>query len=163
MKQAESRFNDAVVTAVTAYEAAGLKVEIMRHDAGFARLNLTDSESRQVRVELGVDWRAHPPVRLEIGAVLHPDDAVANKLAALYGRAADRDYVDVDAVLRSKRYNSTDLLRLARETDPGFDTAMFAQALLAVDRLPDQAFERHGSPQTKFPNFETACGHGLVS
>lgn len=30
---------------------------------------------------------------LEIGTVLHPDDAVANKLAAPYRRAADRDAV----------------------------------------------------------------------
>lgn len=81
---------------------------------------------------------------LEIGVVLHPDDAVANKLAALYGRAADRDYVDVDAVLRSGRYSGADLLRLAREADPGFDQAMFVQALMAADRVPDQAFERHG-------------------
>jgi len=76
--------------------------------------------------------------------VLHPDDAVANKLAALYGRAADRDYVDVDAVLRSGRYRGVDLLHLVREADPGFDQAMFVQALLAADRVPDQAFERHG-------------------
>lgn len=78
---------------------------------------------------MGIDWRAHPPVTLEIGAVLHQDDAVANKLAALYGRAADRDYVDVDvdAVLRSGRYSSADLLRLAREADPGFDQAMFVR------------------------------------
>ena len=77
-----------------------------------------------MRVEMGIDWRAHPPVTLEIGAVLHPDDAVANKLAALYGRAADRDYVDVDAVLRSGRYSSADLLHLAREADPGFEQAI---------------------------------------
>jgi hypothetical protein len=76
--------------------------------------------------------------------VLHPDDAVANKLAALYGRAADRDYVDIDAVLRSGRYSSADLLRLAREADPGFDQVIFVQALLAADRVPDQAFELHG-------------------
>ncbi|MGH3796123.1 MAG: hypothetical protein ACRDSP_14670 [Pseudonocardiaceae bacterium] len=66
-----------------------------------------------VAASAGIDWRAHPPVTLGIGAVLHPDDAVANKLAALYGRAADRDYVDVDAVLRSGRYSSADLLHLA--------------------------------------------------
>jgi hypothetical protein len=141
---AEDCFNEAVSTAIEAYRAAGLTVEILRHNPAFARLRLTDGQGGQVRVEMGIDWRAHPPVTLEIGAVLHPDDAVANKLAALYGRAADRDYVDVDAVLRSGRYSSADLLRLAREADPGFDQAMFVQALLAADRVPDQAFELHG-------------------
>lgn len=122
---AEDRFDEAVSTAIEAYRAAGLTVEILPHNPAFARLRLTDGQGGQVRVEMGIDWRAHPPVTLEIGAVLHPDDAVANKLAALYGRAADRDYVDVDAVLRSGRYSSADLLRLAREADPGFDQAMF--------------------------------------
>jgi Nucleotidyl transferase AbiEii toxin, Type IV TA system len=95
---AEDRFDEAVSTAIEAYRAAGLTVEILRHNPAFARLRLTDGQGGQVRVEMGIDWRAHPPVTLEIGAVLHQDDAVANKLAALYGRAADRDYVDVDAV-----------------------------------------------------------------
>lgn len=143
---AQAHFDEAVSVAVEAYRAAGLTVEILRHNPAFTRLRLTDGQGGQVRVEMGIDWRAHPPVTLEIGAVLHPDDAVANKLAALYGRAADRDYVDVDvdAVLRSGRYSSTELLHLAREADPGFDQAMFVQALLAADRVPDQAFERHG-------------------
>jgi hypothetical protein len=36
-------------------------------------------------VELGVDWRAHPPVQMDIGPVPHPSDAVANKNLALFG------------------------------------------------------------------------------
>jgi hypothetical protein len=43
------------------------------------------------------------PLRLSIGPVLHPDDAVANKICALFGRAEVRDYVDVDAVMSSGR------------------------------------------------------------
>jgi hypothetical protein len=142
--EAQGHFDEAVSAAVKAYRAAGLTVQILRRNPGFARLHLADDHGGQVRVEMGIDWRAHSPVTLEIGAVLHPDDAVASKLAALYGRAADRDYVDVDAVLRSGRYTSTDLLLLAREADPGFDQSMFVQALLAADRVPDEAFELHG-------------------
>jgi len=33
---------------------------------------------------VAADWRSHDPVTLEIGPVLHADDAVANKMAALY-------------------------------------------------------------------------------
>ncbi|MDF2712418.1 MAG: hypothetical protein K0R62_8070, partial [Nonomuraea muscovyensis] len=47
-------------------------------------------------------------------------------MAALYGRAEVRDFVDVDAVLRSGRYTMDDLSRLAADADPGFDKAMFA-------------------------------------
>lgn len=65
-------------------------------------------------------------------------------MAALYGRAEVRDFVDVDAVLRSGRYNTDDLTRLATNADPGFDRAMFAIALSALGRIPDQALAYHG-------------------
>ncbi|MET7464262.1 hypothetical protein [Nonomuraea sp. NPDC005501] len=81
-----------------------------------------DDVGRSAKVEMAVDWRAHPPVRLEIGPVLHQDDAVANKVAALYSQAEVRDFVDVDAVLRSGRYTMDELSR----------------------RIPDQALAHHG-------------------
>jgi hypothetical protein len=43
---------------------------------------------------------------LAVGPVRHADDAVANKVCALFGRAEVRDYVDVDAILASGRYTS---------------------------------------------------------
>lgn len=54
----------------------------------FARLLVTDAASpggEPDKVELAADWRSHKPVTLEIGPVLHADDAVANKMTALYG------------------------------------------------------------------------------
>jgi hypothetical protein len=93
-----------------------------------------------VRVEFGVDWRAHPPVTLSVGTVLHQDDAVANKVTALFGRAEVRDYIDVAAVLRSGRYTRSQLLDMAQESDPGFDVPIFADALRAIDGLSDRDF-----------------------
>ncbi|MEV7007907.1 nucleotidyl transferase AbiEii/AbiGii toxin family protein [Streptosporangium sp. NPDC051022] len=137
-------FDAAVAAALAAYRDAGLKAETTLESPGFARLLITDGDGHAVKVEMGVDWRAHPPVRLEIGPVLHPDDAVGNKVAALYSRAEVRDFVDVDAVLRSGRYSTDDLTRLATDADPGFDTVMFATALSALDRIPDGALAHHG-------------------
>jgi hypothetical protein len=112
---------------------------------GFARLQVTDPNAgATAKVELGIDWRAHPPVMLAIGPVLHPDDAVANKVCALFSRAQARDYIDVDAVLRSGRYTSDELLALARSHDPGFDEAMFVIALRAIRRLPPAEFTSYG-------------------
>src|SRR6185312_7470173 len=71
-----------------------------------------------------------------MGPVLHPDDAVANKVCALLSRAQARDYIDVDAVLQSGRYTSDELLALAQSHDPGFDEAVFVIALRAIRRLP---------------------------
>jgi hypothetical protein len=73
--------------------------------------------------------------------VLHPVDAAANKLCALFGRAAVRDYIDVDGVLKDGRYTGSELLQMAADHDPGFDPTMFADALRAVRRLPASAFE----------------------
>jgi hypothetical protein len=54
----------------------------------FTRLTLATPEGgAEEKVELAVDWRAHDPVQLAVGPVLHSDDAVANKVCALFGRA----------------------------------------------------------------------------
>lgn len=76
--------------------------------------------------------------------MLHPDDAVANKVCALFGRAEVRDYVDVDAILTDGRYTEDELLDLAADHDPGFDQSWFAEALAAIDRLPDSLFQPYG-------------------
>lgn len=102
------------------------------------------SGTETAKVELGIDWRENEPVRLAVGPVLHADDAVANKVCALFGRAEVRDYVDVDAILASGRYTEDELLRLAAEHDPGFDRSWFARALAAIDRLPDSLFRPYG-------------------
>jgi Nucleotidyl transferase AbiEii toxin, Type IV TA system len=84
-------FPAAQAAVVTALKAHGLAVTVEREGATFARLMVADPGSSQTStLELGVDWRAFPPVQLAIGPVLHPVDAAANKLCALFGRAAVR-------------------------------------------------------------------------
>jgi hypothetical protein len=142
---AEPAFAQAVREAVIAYREAGLTVEILSESPGFARLNLTDpTQQVSAKVELGIDWRQLPPADLPIGPVLAVDDAVANKVTALYSRAQARDYIDVHAALDSGRYREADLLRLAVEHDPGFEPAMFAVALRAIRRLPLAEFTSYG-------------------
>lgn len=145
----ETAFPDAVQTLLDAYRADGLDATVTRDGATFARLEVVDpANDIHGRVELGVDWRAYPPAQLEIGPVLHADDAVANKVCALFGRGAVRDYIDVDGIMRSRRYAMPHLLQLAVEHDPGFRPEMLADALLAVRRLPHSAFAAYGmSPE----------------
>jgi Nucleotidyl transferase AbiEii toxin, Type IV TA system len=118
----EEHFSDALAAVIRAYEADGLDVAMTMANPGFARLQVTDpTTGTTAKVELGIDWRANPPVALAIGPVLHPDDAVANKVCALYSRAQARDFIDVDAIRRSGRYTGDELLARAKEHDPGFD------------------------------------------
>jgi hypothetical protein len=108
----EFDFVQAVDAVIAAYRHEGLDITAEVRTMTFARLGVA-SGTAAARVELGVDWREHEPVRLAIGPVLHADDAVANKVCALFGRAEVRDYIDVDAILASGRYTEDDLVSLA--------------------------------------------------
>jgi hypothetical protein len=132
-----------VEVVIAAYQREGLQVETELRSASFARLDVR-SAAESVKVEMGLDWRKNEPIRLAVGPVLHADDAVANKVCALFGRAEVRDYVDVDAIVTSGRYTEDELLDLAADHDPGFDRPRFAEALAAIDRLPDSLFQPYG-------------------
>jgi hypothetical protein len=53
---------------------------------------------------------------MDIGPVLHVDDVLASKVAAMVTRAEPRDYIDVDAALRVR--SADELRRLAKQADP---------------------------------------------
>jgi hypothetical protein len=135
---------DLVIEALT---KSGFVVNVDARADTFARLLVIprgEPDTEPQKMELAADWRAHPPVTLNIGPVLHPDDAVNNKMAALYGRALARDFLDIDAVLASGRYSGGQLLQLAETADSGFDRAMFADTLGALDQISDAAFAPYG-------------------
>lgn len=136
-------FSLAVDAVVGAYREDGLEVTMERQFDTFARLNVSGN-GRTSKVELGVDWRANEPIQMVIGPVLHPDDAVANKMSALYGRALARDFIDIDAALQSGRYSRETVLNLAERADNGFDRRMFADAIGQAQLLDDDDFAEYG-------------------
>lgn len=145
--RAESSFAQAVDAVIAAYQREGFQVEVEVRSASFARLSVRSTDEN-AKVELALDWRRNEPIHLAVGPVLHEDDAVANKICALFGRAEVRDYVDVDAIVTSGRYIEDELLDLAADHDPGFDRLRFAEALAEIDRLPDSLFQPYDmSPQ----------------
>jgi hypothetical protein len=90
--QHRDEFPELTSAVVSALGAAGYATFVIMSGETFARLIVTDLvDGREEKVELSADWRAHDPVQLDIGPVLHPDDAVANKVCALFGRALPRD------------------------------------------------------------------------
>jgi hypothetical protein len=138
-----SEFDAAVSAVVEAYRAEGLSVEIDRHNDAFVRLTVSDIE-RTSKVELAIDSRSNEPIHMTIGPVLHPDDAVANKMNALYSRAFARDFIDIDATVQSGRYDRETLLRLAERAELAFDRGVFAVALGEVQGLDDDDFAEYG-------------------
>jgi hypothetical protein len=143
--QRRADFPEAVDTVIAALEERGYAVSVVTRGDTFARLLARapsdDADIEPDKIELSADWRAHPPVMLAIGPVLHPDDAVANKMCALYSRALPRDFLDIEAALASGRYSEKQLLHLAAHADAGFDPVIFAHALGALTQITDAAFD----------------------
>ncbi len=128
-----------------ALTGAGCHVEVLeaaeRHSGEFLRLHVHRGE-HVVDIDVARDWRQHPPVRMQIGPVLHVDDAVASKVTAMIGRGLPRDYIDVAAAL--SRYDRSELLRLAFHRDPGLRVIDVAHSMQLLDRLPDAPFADYG-------------------
>jgi hypothetical protein len=139
-------FPAAVDAVVAELKQHGYDVAIAINGETFARLLVSSADGEPDKLEMSADWRAHPPVLLEIGPVLHPDDAVANKMCALFARALPRDFLDIDAALASGRYGHDRLLELAKNADDGFDPRMFANALGALTQITDDAFAEYSVP-----------------
>ncbi len=128
-----------------ALETAGYRVEVMRgaQDSAGEYVQLTVSRGdRTVSVELGRDWRQHRPVDVEIGPVLHVDDAVGSKVTAMVGRGLPRDFIDIAAALG--RYSREELMSLAFARDPGLRVVDFVDAVVALDGIPAKAFVPYG-------------------
>jgi len=133
--QHRDEFPELTSAVLSALKGAGYTTSVIMSGETFARLIVTDPlDGQEEKVELSADWRAHEPVQLDVGPVLHPDDAVANKVCALFGRALPRDFLDVDATLMSGKYTRAvartrrrgrpwvrpaDLRRRARRADAG--------------------------------------------
>jgi hypothetical protein len=146
--QLRADFPAAVDAVIDALSAHGYMVAVASRTETFARLLLRQAaavaEDTTDKLELAADWRQHPPVMLEVGPVLHPDDAVTNKMSALYGRAQARDFLDVDAAIISGRYSRERLLELAVGADPGFEPLIFADAIASLTQLTDTDFDEYG-------------------
>jgi hypothetical protein len=138
------RFDQAIDQGVATLHEHGYRVVEHRRAEQYVRLNVTAPDGHQLEVDFGIDWRAHEPVRLDVGPVLALPDAVANKVGALYSRAEVRDYLDVDAIRQSGRYTDEQLLDLATEHDPGFERPMFASLLARVRDLTEVEVIEYG-------------------
>lgn len=119
----------------------GYEVEVVRDAPGFVQL-IVGAASASLRVEIAQDSRMWPPVRLDIGAVLAPEELAADKTLALFGRAYARDLVDVAAL--ADRLGFEKLLDLAADKDAGFERHRFADALSVAAEEPEAEFRRLG-------------------
>ncbi len=91
---------------------------------------------RPVKVEVAQDSAYHvAPSHATVDGmpIRSLEDLAADKTLALFDRAATRDFVDVFMLLQ--RYEMSQLIRWAREKDPGFNIHWFIRALTLVERI----------------------------
>jgi hypothetical protein len=98
--------------------------------------------ARALRLTLCRLDRHRAPVVMDVGPVMHLDDLVATKVAALVNRREVRDYIDVAAAL--SRYPLERVLELAHAADPALDPDDVADAGRYLDRLDDTRFAVYG-------------------
>lgn len=135
-------------TVTAALVAAGCTVESVSEMAQLDELfsgigdDLAELEIRDgqhiVRLQLARFDRHRAPVVMDIGPVLHVDDVLGSKVAALVARAEPRDYIDVAAALQTR--NADELGRLARQADPAISDDELHAAMARLDRLDDSIF-----------------------
>lgn len=117
----------------TALQEHGFTVETLRSFSAYALL-MVSKDGMSASVDIGSDYRAHPPVVLSVGPVLHKEDAVGNKVAAVFSRGKLRDCLDLQSLRDTGLFSDEKLLTLAQDRDGGFDRKLFANVIL---RLPD--------------------------
>jgi hypothetical protein len=140
-------FAAAVDAVVGAYRAAGYAVAVTQQFDTFVRLAVTGQAQpdHPYKVELAGNWRALPPVMMDVGPVLHVDDVVAGKMSALFTRAEPRGFLDVDAAVVSGRFTREQLLDLAEQADAGFDRTVPAELWGMLPRYPERRFMAYGA------------------
>jgi len=111
--------------------------------AGFDQREFTVGDGeRTVRLSLSRLDRRESPVMMDVGPVMHLDDLIATKVAALVNRREVRDYIDVAAAM--ERYTVPQLLELARLQDPALEDDDVLAAGRYLDRLDDGRFTFYG-------------------
>lgn len=105
--------------------------------------------NQTVRLQLVRFDRGRSPVVMDIGPVLHLDDVIGTKMAALATRIEPRDLIDIAAALG--RYTRQQLIDLGRRADPALTDEEFADAMRRLDRLDDTVFELYGRTRGQMP------------
>lgn len=120
---------------------SGLEANVVTHDDWFRAILVRDrSGGEEIVVDLGYDYRSHPPIHVGgVGPVLDPEDIVTGKVRAFLDRGVERDYSDIDSILSSGRWSIEDLYAKARTVFPRITRADMAAKLAgAVDLDPQE-------------------------
>jgi hypothetical protein len=146
-----SLFEISVARLRAAFLNAGLSVHDNLIGRTFADFSVTDGATQQTSsIQIGVNYREFAPARFEVGPVLDVRDAVAGKMSALWSRGEVRDYIDIDAVVRSGRFSRDEVLAIGDKQEAlPFDRAMLADRFRAVESRRLTEFDMYEVGETR--------------
>jgi hypothetical protein len=138
-------FEISVARLRAAFMTEGLAVHDNRIGQTFADFSVTDGKTQETSsIQLGVNYREFTPATFEVGPVLDVRDAVAGKMSALWSRGETRDFIDIDAVVRSGRFSRDEVLAIGdRQEALPFDRAMLADRFRSVRAKSPESFEAY--------------------
>ncbi len=121
-------------SVLVALRSRGYTAEVTLSDSWFRQIIVSDPVTgEKVGVDLGYDYREKPPAHVTgIGPVLDIQDVVTGKVRALVDRQAERDYMDIDAVLSSGGWTVEALFDIVREIRPELSQADLLAILSAA-------------------------------
>ena len=122
----------------SALEASGMHVQEVRSFSTFWEAVAGEREE-SFKIQLAYDSPFMLSALTEIeGLKIHSfEDIAAGKLLALFGRAEERDFVDIYCIVKNGQLSLERVIELAKEKDPGLDEYYLAIAFEQSEKIPD--------------------------
>lgn len=126
-----------------ALRSAGMAVERNRGFRSFVELVVQEGgEQTVIHLALDAPFRFEPVKTFPEYSGLKVDsltDIASNKLLALFGRAALRDFIDVHALVQQGHFSPRVLMEKAKQKDPGFDLYWLGVVFERLKTFPENS------------------------
>src|SRR5215467_4063984 len=119
-------------------ENSGIRVQEVRSFSSFwEAVASKDNESFKVQLAYDSPFLLSKIEERE-GLRIHSfEDIAAGKLLALYGRAEERDFIDIYCIVKSGKIPLETMIELAKKKDPGLDEYYLAIAFEQSEKISD--------------------------
>ncbi|HWP58917.1 MAG TPA: nucleotidyl transferase AbiEii/AbiGii toxin family protein [Candidatus Acidoferrales bacterium] len=121
-----------------ALESSGFSVQEIRSFSSFWEA-VTSKGNESFKIQLAYDSPfLISAIEEKQGLRIHGfEDIAAGKLLALYGRAEERDFIDIYFIVKSGKISLETMIELAKKKDPGLDEYYLAIAFEQSEKIPD--------------------------
>jgi predicted nucleotidyltransferase component of viral defense system len=121
-------------------EALGIEVREIRNFSSFwEAIASKGGESFKIQLALDSPFTLATATEQDHLRIHSFEDIAAGKLLALFGRAEERDFIDVYFIVKSGGISLDRLIELAKMKDPGLDEYFLAIAFAQSEKLPDDS------------------------